>query len=375
MPSVNSKSFTQLVTDFATSVQARASALTDFSVGAVLRALAETASSVVVWLEGLILLLLATTRAATSSGADLDSWMADFSFIRLQAAYAGGSVTFARFTPTMQAVVPIGAAVQTTDGSQRYLVIVDTTNPAYNATLGGYLIPAGTASLAVPVLAVTSGAAGNVIAGAVSVLAQAVQYVDTVSNALPFTSGADAETDTAFRARFVTYIASLSRATKAAILSAVLSLKVGTSAALVENQDYNGTYRPGFFYAVVDDGTGNPGSTFLSSASNAIDAVRPFTVAYGVLKPTTIMANIVMTLAVSPGYDEPTTKAAVRAAILSYVGQLAQGQSLLYGKLGQIAFDTPGVANVTGTTTVNGGTSDIAVSIQQRILAGTVTVS
>lgn len=375
MPSVNSKSFTQLVTDFATSVQARTKALTDFSVGAVLRALAETTASVVVWVQGLILLLLATTRAATSSGADLESWMADFNFFKLQAANAGGLVTFSRFTATMQAVVPVGAVVQIADGSLRYLVVVDTTNAAYNAALSGYVIPAGTASLNVPVLATDAGSAWNVIAGAISVLAQAVQYVDTVSNPLAFTSGADAESDGAFRARFVTYIASLSRATKAAILSSILSLKVGAAASLVENADYNGTYHPGFFYAVVDDGSGTPGSTFLASASNAIDAVRPFTVSFGVFAPITLTAAVSMTAVIAAGYDPTATKATVRSAVLAYIAGLSLGQSLNYTRLLQVAYDaSPGVANVTGMT-VNGGTADLLASAQQRILAGTVTVS
>jgi uncharacterized phage protein gp47/JayE len=375
MPSVNSKSFTQLVTDFATSVQARASALADFSVGSVLRALAETMASVVVWLEGLILLLLATTRASTSSGPDLDTWMADYNFFRLPAAQASGLVSFARFTATAQAVVPIGAVVQTADGSLRYLVVIDTTNAAYNAALGGYVIPAGAASLSIPVLATDPGSAWNVIAGAISVLAQAVQYVDTVSNPLAFTSGADAETDSAFRARFVTYIASLSRATKTAILSAILSLKVGASAALVENADYNGTYHPGFFYAVVDDGSGNPGSTFLASASNAIDAVRPFTVAFAVFAPATLTANVTMSAVIGSGYDPVATKATIRSAVLAYLAGLSLGQSLNYTRLVQIAYEaSPGVTNITGLT-VNGGTSDLVASAQQRILAGTVTVS
>lgn len=375
MASVNSKSFNQLVTDFATSVQARALQLTDFTVGSILRAIGEAMASVVVWLEGLILLLLATTRAATSNGPDLDSWMADFQFTRLQAAAAGGQVTFARFTPGMQAVVPIGAIVQTADGSLRYAVVVDSTNPAYSAALGGYVIAAGASNVNAPVLATTTGSQGNVTAGAISVLAQAVPYVDTVTNPAPFTSGADAETDPAFRARFVTYIASLSRATRAAILNAVLSLKIGAAASLVENQDYNGTYHPGYFYAVVDDGTGNPSDAFTNSASNAIDAVRPFTVAFGVFKPIVIQPNVAMTAVVAGGYDGATVRAAVTAAVQSYIATLTLGQSLAYTRLLQVAYDaSPGVANIIGLT-VGGGTADVVANAQQRIIAGTVTVS
>ncbi|KAF1009475.1 MAG: hypothetical protein GAK28_00113 [Luteibacter sp.] len=375
MASVNSKSFSQLVTDFAVSVQARASALVDFTVGSILRATAESQASVVIWLEGLILLLLATTRAATSNGPDLDSWMADFQFFRLQAATATGQVVFARFTPGMQAVVPIGAVVQTADGTLRYSVVVDATNAAYSAQLGGYVILPAAASMSVPVVAASAGAAYNVVAGAISVLAQAVPYVDTVTNLVPITNGADAEQDGAFRARFVAYIASLSRATKQAILNAITSLKIGATASLAENQDYNGNYHPGYFYAVVDDGSGVPGSTFLASAYNAIDAVRPFTVAFGVFAPITTLANVAMAAAVGSGYDPVATKVAIRAAIQAYIAGLSLGQGLSWSRLLQVAYDaSPGITNITGLT-VNGGTTDIVVSGQQRIIVGTVTVS
>ena len=63
--------------------------------------------------------------------------MADYRFTRLAAVASSGQVTFARFTPTQKAVVPIGATVQSADGTQTFTVTVDTTNSAYNAGLGG----------------------------------------------------------------------------------------------------------------------------------------------------------------------------------------------------------------------------------------------
>ncbi|MFX8028091.1 baseplate J/gp47 family protein, partial [Acinetobacter baumannii] len=106
--------------------------LVDLTVGSVLRAIVEANAAVVVWLEGLLLQVLAITRAATSSGADLDSWVADFGVTRLPAVAATGIVTFSRFTTTQQVLVPVGATVQTADGTQQFTVTIDTTNPAYN---------------------------------------------------------------------------------------------------------------------------------------------------------------------------------------------------------------------------------------------------
>jgi hypothetical protein len=375
MPNITSKSFSQLVTDSVTAIQGRATQLIDFAIGSVLRAVVESVAAVAIWLESLILVLLQTTRAATSSGTDLDSFVADYGLTRLPATAATGAVTFARFTPTMQALIPVGTLLQTGDGTQQFTVIADTTQAAYNATLGGYVILASVTSAVATVQAVTAGAGGNVSAGTLSVIAQAVSYVDTVTNALAFTSGANAETDTALRARFISYIASLSKATKQAIGNAILSLKIGVSYALVENYQYNGTYQPGYFYAVVDDGSGTPGSTFLSSASNAIDAVRPFTSSLGVFAPVVVTANATMTATIAAGYDPVATKALVQAAVVAYINSLTLGQPLAYTRLLQVAYDaSPGVTNITGLT-VNGGTADIAATSQQRILVGTVVVS
>lgn len=375
MPNISSKSFTQLVTDSVTAIQGRATPLIDFAIGSVLRAVVESVAAAAIWLESLILVLLQTTRAATSSGADLDSFVADYGLTRLPATAAPGAVTFARFTSTMQALIPVGALLQTGDGTQKFTVIADTAQSAYNATLGGYVILSGVTSAVATVQAVTAGAGGNVSAGTLSVIAQAVSYVDTVTNALAFTSGANAETDSALRARFISYIASLSKATKKAIGNAILSLKIGVSYTLVENYQYNGTYQPGYFYAVVDDGSGTPGSTFLSSASNAIDAVRPFTSSFGVFAPIVVTANAAMTATIAAGYDPVATKALVQATVATYIASLTLGQALAYTRLLQVAYDaSSGVVNITGLT-VNGGTADIAATSQQRILVGTVVVS
>ncbi|AOY90393.1 hypothetical protein BKK79_00040 [Cupriavidus sp. USMAA2-4] len=214
---ISTKDFTTLVREGVTAIQGYAGALVDLTIGSILRAFVEANAAVVIWLQGLILQVLAITRAATSSGADLDSWVGDFGVTRLMATYGTGHVTFARFTPTQQAVVPLGATVQTKDGTQQYTVVADTTNPAYSGTLGGYVLPAGTASVSVPVVAVTAGAAGNAVAGAVSVISGAIPGVDTVTNPAAFANGADAEKDAALRTRFIAYIRSLSKATKAAV--------------------------------------------------------------------------------------------------------------------------------------------------------------
>ncbi len=68
-------------------VQANASGINiDVSDGSITLALAQAVTGVALFLQGIVLQVLGLTRAATSTGANLDSWMADFSLTRNQAA-------------------------------------------------------------------------------------------------------------------------------------------------------------------------------------------------------------------------------------------------------------------------------------------------
>jgi uncharacterized phage protein gp47/JayE len=372
---VTTKDFVTLVREQAAAIQGTARSLVDMSVGSLLRAITEANAAVVLWLQGLVLQLLAKTRAATSSDTDLDSWMADYGVARLAAMQATGLVTFARFTPTAQAVVPVGSKVQTADGSQQYIVVIDTSNATYNAALGGYVLVAGAASVTVSVQAVTAGSAANTLIGGVSTLSQAISGVDTVTNAAAFTNGVDAESDAALRARFVAYIASLSKATKAAVGYAITTLKTGVTYSLVENQTYAGAVQMDYFYVVVDDGTGAPSTTFLSTVSNAIDAVRPLCSNFGVFAPVVVPANVSLTTTTAAGYDHTATAALVATAITNYINGLGLGNPLTYTRLTQVAYDaSTGVTNVSAVL-LNGGTADVIATNQQTIKAGTVAIA
>lgn len=372
---LSTQDFPTLVRNSVTAIQGAARGLVDLTVGSILRAVVEANATVILWLQGLILQLLATTRAATSNLADLDSFMLDFGVTRLAAVAASGPVTFARFTATAQAVVPVGVTILSADGTQAYTVILDTTNAAYSATLGGYVLAAGVSGINVTVTAVTAGIAANAVIGQISLLNQPVSGVDTVTNAAAFTNGVDAESDAAFRARFITYIASLSKATKTAVGNAITSLKQGVIYSLTENLTYGGAAQNGYFFVVIDDGTGTPPGSLLSSASNAIDAVRPVTSTFGVFAPVVVTANIAMTITTAAGYGHTATAALVAAALSNYVNLLTLGQTLAFSRLTQIAYDaSPGVTNVTGVT-LNSATADVAATALQVIKAGTVGVA
>ena len=376
MANLNTKTFTDLVRDQVTAMQGSYRGLVYLTIGSILRSLIEANSSAVgLWIQGLILKLLATTRAATSSGPDLDTWVGDFGVTRLAAVFASGQVTFARFTASGQVVVPLNASVSTSDGSQQYLVTLDASNPAYSSILGGYVMADTIGSVSVPVAAVVAGAAGNAQAGQISVITQAMAGVDTVTNALTFVNGVDAESDSALRTRFVAFLASLSKATKAAIGYAITSLQQGLVYSLVENVNYAGTAQLGYFYAVIDDGTGTPPSPLLVTVNNAIETVRPFTSTFGVYAPVVVNATVTLTVTIASGYDPISTKALVQSSIQTYINSLALGQSLAYTRIAQLAYDaSAGITNVSAVQ-LNGGTADLTATVKQVIKTSSVVVS
>jgi phage-related baseplate assembly protein len=363
------QNFSTLVSNAAAAVQGAATQLLDLTVGSTLRAVLEANASLALWLQWLILQVLQMTRAATSTGPDLDTWMADFSVTRLPAVAAAGTVTFSRFAPVSSALIPIGTDVRTGDGTQTFTVYADPTNAAYTAAQNGYLIAAGIGSLDVPAVAVTAGSAGNVQAGAVSLIVAALPGADTVVNAAPFQGGLDAESDAALRARFQNFLASLSRATTTAVGYAITSIQQGMQYTIQENLVPGGAARMGSFIITVDDGTGDPPPDLLTTVATAVEAVRPVGSSYAVQAVTVTTATISLTVAVAPGAVHATVAPLVSAAVAGYVDLLPIGATLPWSRLAQVAYDaSPQVANVTAVL-LNGGTADLTPPLSGVIKA------
>ena len=361
--------FSALVRTQAAAARGAARGLVDLSVGSVLRALLEANASIGLWLQWLITEVLATTRAATSTGADLDSWVADFGLSRLPGVAATGTATFSRTTAGLPALVPVGALVKTGTGTDAltFKVVADTGNPAWNGV--GYGLRPADLAVSAPVAATTAGRAGNVRAGEMRLLASAIPGVDAVTNEAPAAGGLDAESDAALRKRFGGFIDSRTRATAQAVGYAVQSLQQGLSYAIAERVDAAGAPRPGHFTVVIDDGTGRASPDLLARASAAIETVRPLGGTFSVRAPQVVRADISL---FAQGPDD--AQAAVRAALGAYVSALPLGAGLVISRLTQIAHDAdPRIERVT-TVTVNGKEADLAPPTYGILRPGTVTV-
>ena len=369
------QNFSSLMEGMVASVQGAASSLVDLTVGSVLRAILEANASVALWLQWLIVQVLTATRLATSTGADCDSFGADFGFVRLPAVAASGQATFSRFTATTTALVPAGTTVATTGNTQSFIVVADTTNTAYNAAADGYMIMPGTAGVNATVVASVAGAAGNVLPGMISLIGTAVPGIDTVTNTNALTGGVDAESDMAFKARFSNYLASLARATNIAIGAAVATIQQGLSYTITENVDQTGNVLMGNFIVTVDNGTGAPPTTLLQMVQQAVDLVRPVATSFAVQGPVVVQANVSVTLETATGANHAVAVAAVAGAFETYIASLSIGATLSYTKLAQLAYDASGaVVNLSGLL-LNGGTADLVPPLFGAVRTGVVTVS
>ncbi len=363
-----------MVQQMAATLQGNASQLVDLTVGSVLRALLEASASVALWMQWLILQVLSTTRAATSVGPDLDSWMADFSLARLPATSATGIVTFSRYTPGVMATIPVGSIVRVSQGLQTFSVIAQPANSAWNGA-SGYTLPAEITSVDVPVSATLSGSAGDVLSGAIGLLASPIPGIDIVTNAMPTTGGLDPETDAALRSRFQLYVNSRSLATKLAVLSSIANIQQGLRYTVLENQTIMGLPEIGNFCAIVDDGTGNPPSALLSAAQVAVNAVRPIGSTFSVNGPQVIRVAVTVVLETNNPLTHASVAVIVQQNIIAWIVGLPIGGILAISKLEAIAHGTdPSVVSVTSAL-INDLPNDLVAPNNGVIIVSSVTAS
>lgn len=380
---LNFQTLQTLLQMMAAGAQAASSTVLNFAVGTVFRALFQGVASGLLWMQYLILQVLQQAFLTSSTGTQVDNWLEQFPLFggRIQAVTSDGQVTFSRFTATSSALIPalngtvLAAQVRTADGTQTFNVIPDTTNPLWNAAQWGYLIPAGTASATVPVEAVTAGTGGNVGANTITQIVGSLPGIDAVNNADAFTNGEAAESDAAVKLRFQNWQTSLAEGTYPAVATAASSVSTNITFEILPNSLADGTYAPGFFTVVIDDGSGATPSGTVTAVANAVNAVRPLGTTAYVVAATKLAANVTLTLTVGSNYSVSDAQAAVNAALATYIGSLAVGATLAYNIIPKIAFDAyPGITNVT-LITLNGGATDLVPTTGQVVRAGTIVVN
>ncbi len=341
------KSREQFVIDEIAAIQAQLPDTYQFTLGSIVLAIVEAHGATAIWEESLIQFVLARTRLATSQGTDCDTFVADFGLSRLPAVAATTSVIFSSYSVNQQRIVPVGATVTTQAGitsAVSYAVTIDITNPAYNPLVNGYVMAINTPSVTVPVQCTVAGIVGNVPANTVTVINSPIPSIDTVTNPSPVDTGLPAQTDTQLRTYFVAYLNGLARATQTALGFAIQSVQEGLEYLIVENTDYaSQTEVLGQFYAIVDDGSGDPPDQLLTQVRTALNNYRGLSIRYAVYPPIIVDATVTATI-VFPTIDQvlyvnPDIVPAANAAVNLYISLIPFGGTLFYGRLYHIIYN------------------------------------
>lgn len=372
---LNLRSITALTEQQITDAKASSPAVAAMNTtqGSVVRAIFRAVSGVGAWFQATALDVLRASRLTSSTGADVDSWMGDFRLTRLPATSASGQLTFSRFGGSTPAAVRVGTLVKTGDGTLSFVVVADTINQRFNPTTNAYEIPADTYSMTVSAQAIAPGTASNVIAGAISLVSSS-GGMDQVTNATAFSGGVDAESDDALKARFQAYIASLARATLAAIQAAVAGTRQGLRFTVAANTDPSGMFRPGHMTITVDDGSGAPADSILSAVAASVEVTKALAETYSILPPLTVAANVSLYYEVTAGVDRTLFLLPIEQAISKHIDSLGIGQPLRFSRIFSLAFGVSGSIVNVGGIAINGVPADLNPGPRGLVLAGVISV-
>ena len=319
------------------------SQITDFTDGAVARALLETVAT-----------QIGKEDYAIYSGikeAINTSVYKTFNFSLLPPSFASGFERFYGNVLTPQ-TIPIGTQIQVPGTSQIYTTTaVGTLNPSS---------PPGSVNYVdVPIISSIVGSVGNTIADTIDALLTPLTFISSINNILPLTNGMDQETDSARFQRFQNFIAGLSRGTAYAIEAAAQGVFIPdvngnatervVNALVVEPWKTGGLIGNVFVY--IDNGTGTASSALMALVTQVLNgyvavggAQIPGYVGAGV-KPSYFavipcIASIVGAVTISP--QAPSVAAvltAVQQAIGSYVATLQVDDELVLNELIRYALD------------------------------------
>jgi len=376
------KTFSALLAAYINQMEQGAPALTDFTPGSVPLAIGEATTAQAISVQAVITHVANICRLASSQGADVDSFVADFGLTRISAALATGTVTLNRnntsaalniIPSAVPAAGPNVANVQTNVGGVQFQIISDVTQPAWNATLGAYVMPIGTGSITVTVKCLTAGTVGNVLANTITQIVS-LQGVDSVNNGSAFTNGVAQETDSALKLRFVNYLAALSKATAGAVGAAINAVQNGLTYQLLDHLTFALASWPGNFTVVVDDGSGAIPSGTLTSVSNAVQAVKALGVGFAVSAPTNVTVAVAFSWVLASGYTQATVHNALITALTNYINTLGVGVNVTLAGIDNIIATTPGVASYTASSVlINGVNGTLTIAVNQLPRASTIT--
>ncbi len=263
------------------------------------------------------------------------------------ACYAAFDITPLPATPAVGAVTfSTGTGSTLPTASQSVLIasgtVVQTTGGVQFQTTGNVTLAQGGTSVNASIIAMVAGTSGNQSAGTITKITSGLSYPLFVSNTLPTTGGAAAETPAQTFARFTAAVAAIGLASPVSIANAVIGVDV--SGEVVK---YATCYEPWIaagsgvgsgtagFTVYVDNGSGTASSALISAVQSLLNGsfsggqsgYRPAGVPYSVAAVNPVEATVIITATLSSSSLDVSYNAPVSDAVEAYFASLQFGQT------------------------------------------------
>lgn len=367
------KDFLSIVASMVNHVRGATKKLTDFNPGSVNRTMLEAAAIEIDELyQQMFNGLTEAIPTAIYQG---------FRFDMLPAVSAGTDIVFsAAPAPSAPIVIPAGT-----------LVGIPNTNYQYATTADAQII-AGSTSVTARVVATQVGAAWNSAANTITDLINPISGVTSITNPNPVRSGRDVETPTQRDARFVEYIAALSRGPDDALIYGAKTANLRSAngdvteyvsqAVLIKPYETDNTQPLGYVNLYVFNGAGSTSAALVSQCQNVIngyvDSAGKTTVGWKaagcicrVMAVTEQVQNVTATLTALPGYTNAELIPLVQQVISDYLFNLGIGKTLLFAELIRRIKEVPGVYDVS----LSVPTANVVSAANVKIMPGAIAVS
>jgi uncharacterized phage protein gp47/JayE len=294
--------------------------------------------------------------ADTTYGPYLDFRANERGLTRKAAVKAEGSVTI---TGTNGTVIAVGTMLSTGGNA-----------PVLFVTTAAGTIASGTVTIAAE--AQTGGTAGNVAAGAITLVLGNLAGVASVTNAASFDGGTNTETDAELLARYLEDVRKPVTSGNANQYRKWALEVAGISDAKV----YPIWSGPGTVKVVLlDTDKTAPAPAVVTEVTSHIAEVHPIGATVTVVGATEVAINVSATLTLAAGATLVQAQAQITAGLSTYLKSLAFTDPIVrYTKVANVIGDCAAVADY-ASLTVNSGTANITIADGSVAVAGTVSVT
>lgn len=346
--------------------------VTDFNVGGIARTLVEAPAAEVDELYQQIFIGLKEAIPV--------SVYHSFEFDALPAAPASGLVTVTVTSAASAIVISAGTTFVPATGGVQYQAIQNVT------------ISPGNTTVDVAVAAVDPGLAGNIPAETEFTLSPSPTGFISAENGAAFINGADAETEESRKARFRSYIQSLSRGTVPSLHYGMRTAFLADAAgnpierviytSVVEPHEEDEEEEPGYVNCYIHNGVGSTSVQLVNRArtvlygyydanNNAVPGWKAAGTRVTVAAATEVPLNVTGTVSVLAGYSGSELAAQATIAVRTYILSLGIGQAALYSDLIAMIKQIAGIYDVTLSSPSANTTADS----DEKLMPVTITIT